>query len=528
MKKLFVLSCAAFALASCTSEDETPLGGDSQKQSSNLVKVDAITRAYIGDASMSVAPVRNDKDFSVAYVKNQKGEIVEIDKNISMEYVNVICNEGYGFFHGENGWACKNVATGTLDNNRMTYSWFINDKGERQSLEPEQNDQGLLLTGSNCDVTKMVIGKKRVAVKVGDEWFDDKFAMAQQFIDEALKTPASFENYKDQNGVVSNYTYEVHEYAGYKVIVLDGEALSWNSNGSMTGSNYGVMGPWFEKGTTNYTFETDHSQETMDHNVVLVPMGDIEFNGTNMNCHIFAPEHKVTLRGGGCPSGLVICDVLDTETEIHGNWTPKFPEYNPGKEQETVPDLPDGCETNILIDLDIKSEYIVIADDFAIQNGDKLYMNAAIEGEEHVGVKDGNGEGAYVFVKKGENVHINVDNICDLYPSYVGKTDKDGVPYINEVGELTLVVYLWPGQIDNETGAFSSINVGEGYLIGEKNVPVQHAVNSKDYNIMVSAYKGLQGVGAKEDGTFDEKGWSYVKVSIHIAPKSKVEAPSAE
>ncbi len=523
MKKLFVMSCAALALAACTSEEENSLlGGDSSKQNVNLKEVSAITRG-MGDGSMNVASARKaGNDMSVVYVqKDQDKEVgrdnlLEVDNNISWKYVNVICNKGTGFFHGENGWAVKNSAAGTLDNNRKTYSWFVNEQGAQQSIEP--NDQGLLLTGSNCNLSGLnKNGGKRAIVSVGDEWFDNSFDRAQQFIDAALATEGTVVNYGGQNpGQTSNYTYTEYSYEGYKVIVVD---QTYFQNGSVAGSNDQAKAPWCW-GHWN-TFANDNNQETIDHNVVIVPTSDITFDGRYMDCHIFAPGKKVSLLNGACPSGLVICDELVTSSEIHGTWTPEFPG---SKDPEPGEEIEDKCEANLLIDLGIDAQYIVIADDFAIQNGDKLYMNAAIEGQEHAGVVNGvTGENAYVFVEKGDGVQIKVDDICSLYPSYVGKVDNDGIPYINEVGELTLVVYLWPG-ILNEAGNFvSHIFENEGYIIGEENEPVSRYLNSEDYNVKVSAYVGRQGVGEKADGTYDEKGWSYVKVSIHIAPKAKAE-----
>lgn len=520
MKKLFVLSCAALALAACTSEEESSLlGGDSSKQNLNLKEVSAITRG-IGDGSMNVSPARQaGNDMSVVYVQNDMNKEVGpdnvkiVDNTISWSYVNVICNKGTGFFHGENGWAVRNEAAGSLDNNRKTYSYFYNEQGAKQSLEP--NDQGLLLVGSNCNTANMNQNGKRAIVNVGDAWFDKSFERAEAFIDAALKTPGTVVNYGGQNpGEVSEMTYTEYSYEGYRVIVVD---QNYFQNGAVAGSNDKAKAPWCW-GNWN-TFDNDNNQETVDHNVVIVPTGDITFDARYMDCHIFAPGKKVSLLNGACPSGLVICDELVTSSEIHGTWNPEFPgDENPGPD-----DVDPSCQTNLLIDLGIKSEYIVIADDFAIQNGDKLYMNAAIEGQKHSGVTNGiTNEGAYVFVEKGNSVQIKVDDICALYPSYVGKVSEDGTPYINEVGELTLVVYLWPGQLDEE-GAFTSYFFEkEGYIIGEKNEPVQHAIDSEDYKIMVSAYQGRQGVGAKEDGTIDNTGWSYVKVSIHIAPKSNV------
>jgi len=518
MKKLFVLSCAALALAACTSEEENSLlGGDSSNQASNLVKVSAITRGF-GEGSLNVAPTRSGNDMSVLYVQADKNKevgpdnVMLVTNQISWDYVGVIANKATGFMHGENGWAVKDLATGHLDNDRMTYSWFINEQGERQSLE--SNSQGLLLVGPNCDLSKFDQNGNRAIFNVGNEWFENSFKRAEDFINAAFATEGTVVNYGGQNpGEVSDLTYTEYNYEGFRVIKVEQTAFQ---NGSVAGTNDKAKAPWFE--SLWNSFQTDGNTKTIDHNVVIVPMNDITFSGTNMNCNIFAPGKKVTIAGGGAPSGLVICDELTimAGTETHGSWTPEFPGK---KEDEPVPPVPPTCETNLVIDLDINADYIVIADDFAIQNGDKLYMNAAIPGQEHIGVTDGNGEGAYVFVNKGNNVQIKVDDICDLYPSYIGKVNEDGEPYINEVGELTLVVYLWPGSLDNE-GHFSSINVGEGYIIGEENAPVQHAINSADYKIMVSAYKGLQGVGAKEDGTFDQTGWSYVKVSIHIAPRA--------
>lgn len=518
MKKLFVMSCATLALAGCTSEENSLLGGDNTpNQASNLKQVSAITRGF-GAGSMNVAPAQaGGNDLSEVYVVKSQDVVVNdikredlrlVDSNISTAYVNVICNKGTGFFHGENGWAVKNYAAGSLDNNRKTYSYFYNEKGEKQSLEP--NDQGLLLTGSNCNLSNFNQNGKRAIVNVGDEWFDKNFAFAEDFIAKAFATEGTVVNYGGQNaGEVDNLTYTEYSYDGYTVIKVEQSAFQ---NGGVAGYN-GNKAPWCEG--NNNSFATDGDQTTVDHNVIIVPTGDITFDGRNMNCHIFAPGKKVSLLNGACPSGLVICDELVTSSEIHGNWSPEF---NPG-EDERQPE-PGPCETDFMIDLDFDEDYLVIADDFAIQNGDKLYANASIEGEDHIGVTNGNGEGAYVYVNKNNKVQVSIKKICELYDSYVGK-ESEGVSYINASGELTLVVYLWPGQLD-EAGNFSSIlNLGKGYIIGEENMPEQHAVNNEEYRILVSAYKGIQGAGEKADGTNDRNGWSYVKVSIHIAKRAQ-------
>lgn len=525
MKKLFALSCAALALAACTSEEENSLvGGDSSKQVSNLTQVSEITRS-VGPGSMGVSPAgqKAGNDLSEVYVvKSQdvvsnnitREDLRLVDKTISTAYVNVICNKGTGFFHGENGWAVKNEAAGSLDNNRKTYSYFYNEQGEKQSLEP--NDQGLLLTGSNCDLSAFNQNGKRAIVNVGDEWFDKNFAMAENFIAKAFETEGVVRNYGGQNaGEVDDLTYTEYTYQGYTVIKVEQSAFA---NGGVAGYN-GNKAPWCV-GNQN-SFPTDGDQTTVDHKVIIVPTGDITFDGRNMDCHIFAPGKKVTLLNGACPSGLVICDELKTSSEIHGNWSPVFEDEKPGDKPEPGP-----CETDFLIDLDFDSDLIVIADDFAIQNGDKLYMNAAIPGEEHVGVTNGNGEGAYVFVQKDNKVQVSVKKICELYDSYIGKYDENQVPFINASGELTLVVYLWPGELNGDQ--FKSVNIGEqSYIIGEENEPEQHAVNNEEFRILVSAYKGFQGRGEKLDGTEDREGWSYVKVSIHIAKRAQVELPVA-
>lgn len=525
MKKLFALSCAALALAACTSEENSLLGGDSSSnQSISVTEVSAITRGF-NDGSVNVTPGNKaGNDMSVVYVRNQQGLPIVVDKNISWNYVNVICNKGTGFFHGENGWAVKNEAAGTLDNNRMTYSWFINDNGDKQGVEPNTNSQGLLLTGSNCNLSKFNQNGNRAIVNIGDEWFDNSFARAEEIIAEALKGEGEVVNYGGQNpNEVSDLTYTQYTWMSddqveYKVIVIDQTHFT---NGAVAETNDKAKAPWCE-GNWN-TFANDHDITTMDHNVILVPMNDVVFEGRNMNCHIFAPGKKITINGGACPSGLVICDELVANSEIHGTWTP----FREPKDPEP-PIVPPVCNSNLLVNLNIDASYIVIADDFAIQNGDKLYMNAAIEGYEHEGVPTFGGQTPYLKVEKGDNVHIAVDNVCDLYESYIGKTDEEGNSYINEVGELTLVVYLWPG-ILNEDGKFESyLNLGEaGYIIGDVNKPVQHTLNNEDYSIMVSAYKGYQGRGEKLDGTVDNNGWSYIKVSIHISPRAKVELPVA-
>lgn len=499
------------ALASCTSE-EGILGGDTSKEqkASNLTQVSAITRAF-GEGSMGVGATKVGIDLGEVYVLDDvTGKPVLVDKGISSKYVNVICNKGTGFFHGENGWAVKSYAAGLLDNNRHTYGWFVNENGEKTSIEPNKsNDQGLLIVGDQCDLSNFNQNGKRAIVNVGDAWFDNAFSSIEKFIEEAKNTPATIESYAGQNpGETSRLTFESHEYNGYKVIFINETAFL---NGSVAGTNDQAKAPWCVGNWNSY--ETDGLTTTVDHNIIIVPSDDVVFEGRNMNCHIFAPGKKVSLLNGACPSGLVVCDELFTTSEIHGNTTPEF---FPGPDDPDEPETT--CETNLLIDLGISSEYIVIADDFAIQNGDKLYMNAAID--DHTGVTDGDGKGKYVFVERGEDVRIRVDDICSLYPSYVGKTNEEGMPYINEDGVLTLVVYLWPGQL-GENGEFKSfLNLGEGYVIGEENEPVQHSINDKDYTIMVSAYKGYQGRGEKVDGSVDNEGWSYVKVSIHIQPKA--------
>lgn len=185
------------------------------------------------------------------------------------------------------------------------------------------------------------------------------------------------------------------------------------------------------------------------------------------------------------------------------------------------------CCADLVIGLGFNYDYVVIADDFAIQNGDKLYMNASI-GEDHSGVTNGFGEGQYVhiddnnYTMKGHpKLHLRVVNICDLYNSYVGKYDENQVPFINESGELTLVVYLWPGKLDEE-GNFSSIFLGEGYIIGNENGPEERSNDSDMFNLKVSLYKGVQGSLYQESNANTicvKEGWSYVKASIHISPK---------
>lgn len=203
-------------------------------------------------------------------------------------------------------------------------------------------------------------------------------------------------------------------------------------------------------------------------------------------------------------------------------------------ELEDLPDCPCRAPINITFGLGFNYDYVVIADDFAIQNGDKLYMDASIPGYDHKGVFDGYGNGEYISIddngyelKGHPKLHLTVKDIEQLYASYVGKVDEEGNPFISESGVLTLVVYLWPGELD-DNGKFYPIYIGEGYIMGDENAPVEHAINNTIYSVKVSIYKGRQGLGLKDDGSFDQEGWSYVKASIHISPKHGIERFNAE
>lgn len=197
-------------------------------------------------------------------------------------------------------------------------------------------------------------------------------------------------------------------------------------------------------------------------------------------------------------------------------------------DEDALP-LPTGNSTSLKLDLGINARYLVIADDFAIQNGDKLYENAAIYGEKHYGVTDSRGYGKYFYVGAGDysgkggygSVKLAVHDIPYLYHSYVGKRDSEGFPYISESGVLTLVVYIWPGTLNN--GKFESINLTSGYIYGNSDQPAELSSESDDYSIKVSAFKGTQGSHYSYNphkGYFAvREGYSYVKVSVHISPK---------
>nr|MCF0203168.1 hypothetical protein [Bacteroidaceae bacterium] len=567
MKKYLYFAVAALFTA-CAADDVPGGGGDTPAPSpSKLVEKQTVSASFqsgaIGVKSVTGrVNARAGVDMETLYTKDKDGNVKEA--TASLAFFNLICNEASGLFHADNGWAVKSKAQGTQDNNRVTYCYYVEDDGTKTNLV-KNNEQGLFLYGTGCDLSGWN-AQGRVNAEIPTTWFDTQYASAQAFIDEAMKTTPKTGNYgmQNQSDGYSEHTFTYYEYQGYKVVLAeydtdggkakmrklykDGEqewqakweidipeeekALYTNVAKSWDGSEYFVndnmVAPWFDGKWNSWNTHVTSDPNAETPKVILVPTkNEITFNGLNINASIFAPGKKVSTLGGGAADGIIICDKFVTGAEIHGNLTPPFfpttpnptPDPTPGPTPDPTPDpTPETCEANIVVDLDIPGEYVVMPDDFAIHNGDKLYENVAISGQDHQAIAKG--EGSYVKVEAGNKILVKVDDVCSLYPEYVGKVNAEGQPYINDQGVLTLEVYIWPGKIVE--GQFvPRFDLGEGYIIGDENGPVEYLANNKNYTASVSAYKGVQGVGQKEDGGVDTTGWSYVKVSIHISPVAK-------
>lgn len=566
MKRFFYLFATLGLLAACTADDEVVESDGVVINTDGSIVEDSPFResisANFNEGRLGVRVARGSRAASRAIMTenlylDEAATIPATAENLTWKYVNLICNEAYGLMHGDNGWAAKDVATGSLDNSRPTYSWFYNDKGEQQNIV--HNDLGILLVGDTYNLDEFNDGSRPV-VPVGDAWFTSSFNHAQNFINAAKATEAKTGYYQLQNGgdnLKAPYTY--YEYQGYTVVMLDYDMQNgscvvtekkytwwdnvsnpyWPHEESVTESqltdeqreqivalgdavtveevsymNENMKAPWAE-GHGESSWPTDGLTNTIDHKVVLVPTkASTTLSSRNINANIFAPGKELTIDGGGAPCGLVICDKIHigAGTEIHGLESDDFG-YSPIPTDEE-------CEASVKIDIDIPGEYVVQADDFAIHNGDLLYERAAIT--DHEGVANGK-DGLKTYVKvnadAGDKVEVAVEDLCELYPSYVGKLNSEGQPYISEDGVLTLEVYIWPGTINEENQFVSWQGLEEGYLIGEENAPVEYAATNKFYSVKVSAYKGYQGRGEKDDAETDNNGWSYIKVSVHIQPK---------
>lgn len=182
----------------------------------------------------------------------------------------------------------------------------------------------------------------------------------------------------------------------------------------------------------------------------------------------------------------------------------------------------DSNRVNVTLDfgdcLQIQDDWYVQADDFAIHNGDKLYLpivDRTSDGHQSVGAP-------YIKVNWGNKVTIDLKSFSTMYTKYK-KATTEKTPYIDESGILTTEVYLWPsklvayGDADLNHAGLPKIEPlaredgfivpEDGYLIGKEKEPAVYTTDK--FRILVSAYAGYNNGDNKT---------SYVKVSIHMVP----------
>ncbi len=346
-----------------------------------------------------------------------------------------------------------------------------------------------------------------------DEDFDPAFAYAEKIADYALAN-------MDENGV---YTCEINgETYTYKLLDTD---LQW---GCPVGTQLGQYGREFADGRRN-----------IGNKVTYIVTHDIVIEGSFVSGNVYAPNATITMRTGGTIVGQVICKkfVVDCDwtCEIHNpckDVSGITPDPNPGDKPDKPEPKPEPEEPfEIKIPIDLKSEYVVQPDDFAIHNGDMLYVDIAngdIDPAYQTATPD-----KYLVVTLGENPVISIANVAAMYKEYSNKVEKckdpkspyygQEVPYISADGIFTLEVYLWPGKKVNdkdgnvriealtydEFGFTSLEQAVEGcYLMGTAQNGEVISKPGDEYNVTVSAFKAIQGAGQTP----------YVHVSIHIKP----------
>lgn len=353
-----------------------------------------------------------------------------------------------------------------------------------------------------------------------DDDFDPAFAYAEKIVDYALAN-------MDENGV---YTCEINgETYTYKLLDTD---LQWCCP---VGTQLGEYGREF----------ADEKRDN-GNKVTYIVTRDIFVEGSFVSGNVYAPNATITMRTGGTITGQVICNkfVVDCDwaCEIHNpNSDVKgtTPDPNPGEggkdpEPGPTPDDPEPTPDQpyeVKIPIDLKSEYVVQPDDFAIHNGDMLYIDIA-NGDTDPSFQTATSK-PYLLVTLGENPVINIDNVAEMYKEYANKTTLcndpkspyygQQVPYVSTDGIFTLEVYLWPGKkVNDEDGnvkiepltytefGFSSLAqaIDGCYLMGTAQNGEVISKPGDDYKITVSAFKAIQGAGNTP----------YVHVSIHIKP----------
>lgn len=362
-----------------------------------------------------------------------------------------------------------------------------------------------------------------------DADFDAAFAHAQSVVDYALAN-------MDENGVC---TVDINgETYTYKLLNTD---IQW---GCPVGTQLGEYGREFADENRN-----------KGNKVTYIVTEDIFIEGSQVSGNVYAPNAVITMRTGASIAGQVVCDrfVVDCSyaCEIHNpvdgvraatpdptpavdpDPTPEVPDPTPDV-PDTNPEEPDTESAIVTIPLEINREYLVQPDDFAIHNGDKLYIDIA-NGDTDPSMQTALAK-PYFIISAYENPTVTIDNVDEMYREFIGKTELcndpkspyygQQVPYIAEDGTFTLEAFLWPGlkavdaegketirPIDYTELGFESLQqaIDGSYLIGTATHGALISKPDDDYAITVSAFKAIQGA----DNT------PYVHVSIHIRPNSK-------
>ena len=517
MKKIVLSIIAATTLFSCSQDqDFTP---SSEQDNYNAVAKQSV---LVGDGSIVIGGSR-----SMARANSRSAAASQVD----FKDVVLICNDFVNKDSdqdAEGSFAIKNSANANtvyLGKNGNAGRFYIGD-----------NFTGNYTPGGNFG------GETRV----GDKWFDDKFATIQNTIDAAMATESKTGYYLNTNGTQNtNYPYTYYELNGVKYIIAeynyidgsvdvdgDGKISDYNSDAF---NEWTLHAPWQENVTGGWS-------ENVANNYVLIPKGDLYIQGRNILAHIYAPGKKVHASDGGAPTGLVVCDKFitsGTTTEIHKpvNYNPPYVEKTPSKPEEPVtpeqpekptpeqpekptPEQPEQPEEpvtpeepkddcDITIHVDVNKDFIIQADDFAIHNGDILYeriKNAA----DHKSIND------YVVVDPNGNINISLNNIDGIYNYYKGKPN-----YISANGTLTVECWIWPSKVaGGEIKPLTATELGvvmkdgetadcdENYAIGKRNAPALYGTDK--YDVYVSAFKSIQG----NDNS------SAIHVSFHIKPKN--------
>ena len=163
-------------------------------------------------------------------------------------------------------------------------------------------------------------------------------------------------------------------------------------------------------------------------------------------------------------------------------------------------------------------DLLVQADDFNLKVGEKLIPVVKTTGHEDHATD-------YIVVNPDEQVSVTLSNLDELYQNSIAAGDKSGI--------ATYTIHMWPAvkSVDkNGSEVVAGVtDLKTGYIVGKitKEGEGESAIywnkmsdfSTDKYNVKVSAFVGLNGKGPKDDGTVDEKGYNYIKVSIHIAPK---------